>query len=337
MLERNADFGLETSARNSEVLHAGLYYPPGSLKARYCRDGRQMLVSYLAERNLPYRLCGKLIVATSDGQRAALQAIRDRAEANGVMSLRELDAAAVKALEPELRAEAGLYSPDTVILDSRAYMQALLADLEDAGGQLACNTTVRAVTPHGAGHRVETESADGEAFRLHCAVFINAAGLGASDLAGRIETGPWTAPATRLARGTYYGASGRVPFRHLVYPVPEPGGLGVHLTLDLQGSMRFGPDVEWIDRIDYSLTDRRRAHFQAAIARYWPGIAERSLEPVSCGIRPKLAGPGEPDRDFLIAGPETHGIPGLVQLFGIESPGLTSSLAIAKHVAGLLG
>lgn len=337
VIERNDDFGLETSGRNSEVIHAGIYYKPGSLKARLCRPGHDMLIDYLAARGVPHAICGKLIVATATSQLPKLAEIEANARANGVTSLERLDRAYVEQMEPELASVGGLLSPRTGIFDSRAYMRALIADIEAESGAIVFRTSVLSVRADGDGYRVETTGDDGGHYALHAACFVNAAGLWASELAAHVETrSGWTPPQTTYARGTYYQAESKPVFRHLVYPVPEPGGLGVHLTLDLQGSMRFGPDVEWIERVDYALHDARREHFRTAISRYWPGIMERELHPAYCGIRPKIVRQGEPDGDFLIAGPETHGMPRMVQLFGIESPGLTSSLAIADHVAGLL-
>jgi L-2-hydroxyglutarate oxidase LhgO len=320
------------------VIHAGLYYPPGSLKARLCREGREMLVDYLSSKAIPHRICGKLIVATSAEQEWKLGNIEANARANGVASLQRLDRQGALDLEPELTCTAGLFSPRTGIFDGRAYMQALLADIEAGGGSIAYRTEVISVGGKGDNFIVETADESGERYALACAAFINAAGLRASELGARIDVSTgWQVPETRFARGTYYGTDGTSPFRHLVYPVPEPGGLGVHLTLDLEGTMRFGPDVEWIDAVDYSLHDGRQEHFRAAISRYWAGIAARELHPLYCGVRPKITRQGDSDADFLIAGPETHGMKGLVQLFGIESPGLTSSLAIAEHAVRLLG
>ena len=338
VIERNGDFGLETSSRNSEVIHAGIYYRPGSLKARLCREGRQMLVDYLARKTVPHSICGKLIVATSKEQMAGVADIEANARANGVTSLQRVNRERAFELEPELACSGGLFSPETGIFDSRAYMLALLADIEVAGGSIAFHTSVVSVRAEQGGYVVETSDARGERYALGCTAFVNAAGLWASELGKHIEVQTsWTAPDTRYARGTYYRVEGKPVFSRLVYPMPEPGGLGVHLTLDLEGAMRFGPDVEWIDTVDYDLHDRRREHFRAAIARYWPGIVERELFPAYCGVRPKIVRQGEPDGDFMIVGPETHGMKHLVQLFGIESPGLTSSLAIAEHVAALVG
>lgn len=338
VIERNGDFGLETSGRNSEVIHAGIYYRPGSLKARFCREGREMLLDYLAAKDLPHRICGKLIVATTPEQLSRLGEIEANARANNVLSLETLDRSTILRMEPELACAGGLLSSGTGIFDSRAYMRALIGDIEARGGSVAYQTEIVSVHSGPEGYLVETTDADGERFTLACDAFVNAAGLGASELGRRIDAGThWRAPETHFARGNYYQASGRPAFRHLVYPVPEPGGLGIHLTLDLDGAMRFGPDVEWIDTVDYALSDHRREHFRQAISRYWPAVAERELHPAYCGVRPKIARQGEPDADFRIAGPETHGMPRMVQLFGIESPGLTSSLAIAEHVARIVG
>jgi len=338
VIERNGDIGLETSGRNSEVIHAGIYYPPGSLKARLCRAGKAMLVDYLDRNALPYQLCGKLIVAGTPEQAGRLLAIKANARANGVLSLELLDREHIREMEPEIVCEAGLFSPQTGIFDSRAYMRSLFSDIAAGGGSIAFHTTVVGVRVLAGGYVVETSNTDGEGYALRCATFINATGLDASALGETIQaSADWQVPDTRYARGTYYGVEGKTAFRHLVYPIPEPGGLGVHLTLDLDGQSRFGPDVEWIDGIDYRLSDHRREHFRTAIARYWPDVAQRELEPVFCGIRPKIVSEGQPDADFLIAGPEIHGLPRLVQLFGIESPGMTASLAIADHVVRLAG
>ncbi|WP_273500951.1 NAD(P)/FAD-dependent oxidoreductase [Paracoccus sphaerophysae] len=336
ILERAAAIGTETSSRNSEVIHAGIYYPQDSLKARLCVAGRRMLCDYAAARDVPHRRCGKLIVATSAAQVATLDAIRAQAAANGV-ALQPLTAPEAQALEPALACHAALMSPDTGIVDSHALMAALLADAEEAGALLALGTEVTGVTPEARGFVVHTRSGS-EDFALAADRVVNAAGLWASEVAARIEgLGPAHVPQIRYARGSYYAAPGRAVFSRLIYPVPEPGGLGVHLTLDLGGAMRFGPDVEWIDAIDYRVNPTRRAHFETEIRRYWPGLPADALAPTYCGIRPKISGPGEPAADFRLDGPDRHGVSGLVNLFGIESPGLTASLAIAETVADLLG
>lgn len=335
IVEKADAIGTETSSRNSEVIHAGIYYAPGSLKARLCGRGRGMLYDYAARRGVPHRRCGKLIVATAPGQLAMLEEIAGHAAANGV-ALQMLTGAQAMALEPALSCHGALVSPETGIVDSHALMAVLLADAEAAGASLALGTGVVAIRPAEQGFAVETEAAR-ERFTLAADAVVNAAGLWASQVAQGVQgLDPAHVPVTRYARGSYYALPGRPAFSRLIYPVPEPGGLGVHLTLDLGGAMRFGPDVEWIDGIDYRVNPDRQAHFEAEIRRYWPGLPAGALAPTYCGIRPKISGPGEPAADFRIDGPEAHGIPGLVNLFGIESPGLTSSLAIAEEVAARL-
>lgn len=337
ILEPEDAYGTGTSSRNSEVIHAGIYYPQGSLKAELCVRGKEMLYRYAEAYSVPHRRCGKLIVATSDDQVEALEGIRLRAMAAGVGDLRLLSAAEAQEMEPQLACKAALLSPSTGIVDSHALMLSLLGQAEQAGALLSLGSRVVGVET-GDGFAVTTEDAGGERFTIGARCLVNAAGLHASELAGAIEgLGPQYVPQTRYARGNYYSLPGKPAFSRLVYPVPEPGGLGVHLTLDLGGGMRFGPDVDWIDSVDYRVNGARVGHFQSEIRKYWPGLPEGALAPTYCGIRPKLSGPGEPAADFRIDGPELHGVPGLVNLFGIESPGLTSSLAIAEVVATRLG
>lgn len=335
ILERAPAFGTETSSRNSEVIHAGIYYPPGSLKAQLCRRGRDLLYAHVADHGVPHRRCGKLIVATAPDQTAVLEEIRARAERCGVTDLRLLDAAAAQAMEPALACTAALLSPSTGILDSHAFMLSLLGQAEAAGAVLSLSTAVIAAQATDGGFVLETEDTrTGDRFTLAARHLVNAAGLWASEVAGRIAgLAPGHVPLTRFARGTYYGLPGRPAFSRLIYPVPEPGGLGVHLTLDLGGAMRFGPDVDWIEAIDYRVNEARRGHFETEVRKYWPALPEGALRATYCGIRPKLSGPGEAAADFRIDGPDAHGVPGLVNLFGIESPGLTASLAIAEVVA----
>ncbi len=334
--EAGDTIGGETSSRNSEVIHAGLYYPPGSLKARLCVAGRRALYRFLAEHGVAHAAVGKLVVATSDDEIPALARIRATAEANGVEGLTMLDGAAARRLEPALNAVAALHSPVTGILDSHAFMLALQGEAEARGAMVAFRTPVTAGRVTDDGIVIRTGGADPMTVTARCVV--NAAGLHAQTVAAAIDgLPPATVPPRHLAKGTYFVLAGRAPFRRLVYPVPQPGGLGVHLTLDLGGQARFGPDVEWVDAIDYDLDPRRADAFHAAVRRYWPDLPGAALQPGYTGIRPKLAGPGAPAADFMVQGPEAHGVPGLVNLYGIESPGLTSALALADLVAARLG
>ena len=336
VLEREAVHGAHASSRNSEVVHAGLYYPPGSLKARLCVSGRERLYRYCVERGIAHRRCGKLVVATSDIERTGLQRYFDTACRNGVTDLAWLEPAEVAALEPAIRCVAALWSPSTGIVSSHQLMQALLADVEAGGGALACRATVLAARLGQDGHRVVVQQ-EGVRSELAARHIVNAAGFAAQAVARSFEgLAASTIPPLHLAKGHYFALQGRAPFRHLVYPVAGGGGLGVHVTLDLAGAARFGPDVEWVTDIDYTPDEARREAFAAAIRRYYPGLDATRLQPAYTGIRAKLAGPGEPAADFCILGPEQHGVEGLVNLFGIESPGLTASLAIADEVAANL-
>lgn len=338
ILERADSIGTETSSRNSEVIHAGLYYPEGSLKSALCVQGRGLLYDYAARTGIPHRRCGKLIVATSAGQMTDLEKILARGRACGVHDLTMLSAREVTALEPQLSCVAGLLSPSTGIIDSHQFMLSLLGEAEARGTMLCLHTAMRAACPTPEGFLVETEGEGGGRFSLRSQLLVNAAGLWASEIAHAIDgLAPGKVPTTRFARGTYYSLAGGGTFSRLIYPVPEPGGLGVHLTIDTAGQMRFGPDVEWLDGIDYRINPARRSYFEREIRKYWPGLPEGKLEATYCGIRPKLSGPGEVAADFRIDGPEQHGVPGLINLYGIESPGLTSSLAIADYAIRLLG
>ena len=328
VLESEKGIGSGTSSRNSEVIHAGIYYPLGSRKARLCLEGRELLYAYAEERAIPHRRLGKLIVGVDQSEIAALDRVHAHAAANGV-PLERLSGGETRRLEPALRAEAALFSPHTGIIDSHGLMLAYQADAEQAGAQFVFRTYVQHVERSGEGFIV---TAGGT--RLGCRVVVNAAGLSAVALAQRIEgLLPECVPSAYYCKGSYYTLTGRAPFRHLIYPVPEHAGLGVHLTLDLAGQARFGPDTEWVDALDYAVEPQRVASFAQAIRRYWPGLPECALQPGYSGIRPKINGPHEPAADFRIDGPPVHGIPGLVNLFGIESPGLTASLAIADEVA----
>lgn len=335
VLEQAAIIGNETSSRNSEVIHAGIYYATGSLKAKLCRIGRDMLYHYCAEHGVAHRRLGKLIVAGDIAQEGDLATIAALAAANGVTDLKPLARTEIAALEPDLYATAGLLSPSTGIIDTHGYMLALQGDIENAGGSIAFHAPVLSGEIDGDGYVL---AVGGETpMRLRARRLVNAAGHGAWDIARNLIGYPADlVPQQAWAKGNYFTLRGRSPFTHLVYPVPEPGGLGIHLTLDLAGQARFGPDVEWIDRFDYRIDPRRSARFYPAIRRYWPALPDDSLEPAYTGIRPKLGGPQSTAADFRIDGPDRHGHAGLVHLFGIESPGLTASLAIGETVAALL-
>ncbi|MEM9199602.1 MAG: NAD(P)/FAD-dependent oxidoreductase [Pseudomonadota bacterium] len=331
ILEAEGQIGAGISSRNSEVIHAGIYYPTGSLKARLCVAGRAALYRYCAERGIPHRRCGKLIVATDAAEAAALRGIAASALANGVDDLREITAAEAQALEPALFCTAALLSPSTGILDSHALMLSLLGEAEAAGAMLALATPVTGLAPHPSGVVVTTAGA--APMQLLARQLVNAAGHGAPALGHALTD---TAPQGFLAKGNYFALTGAAPFSRLIYPVPVPGGLGVHLTLDLQGRAKFGPDVEWVARADHTVDPARADGFAAAIRRYWPGLDVRRLLPDYAGIRPKIVGPGEAAADFRIDGPRQHGLPGFVGLYGIESPGLTSALAIGATVRDIL-
>jgi len=337
VLERERTIGTGISSRNSEVVHAGLYYPSGSLKARLCVAGRGALYDYCAERGVGHRRCGKLIVATSEAQCAPLAALERQGRANGVQDLQPLNRAQAQALEPQLQCVAALLSPSTGIVDSHALMHSLQGDLEHAGGVVALGTTVSSIVA-GAPHVVQAGGME-----IAARIVVNAAGLFAPALAARTQGLPAAKqPVGRFAKGHYFSLAGRPPFSRLIYPLPEAAGLGVHLTLDLAGQVRFGPDVEWVEPdaeggLDYRVDITRAAGFETEIRRYWPGLPAGALQPAYTGVRPKLQSPGEPAQDFRIDGPGEHGIDGLVNLFGIESPGLTACLALAEEVLARLG
>lgn len=330
ILEAEDRFGSGISARNSEVLHAGIYYPQGSLKARLCVEGRDRLYRYVEERGIDHARCGKLIVASSEAQRPALMDIAAHARANGVKELSMLTGSEARALEPELECVAALFSPETGIIDSHALMTSLLGDAEAADAVLALKSPVTGGKVTSAGIVLDIGGA--EPMRLLATRVFNCAGLGAQGFSRSLKGMPaGTIPPLYYAKGNYYALAGRAPFSHLIYPVPQPGGLGVHLTLDLAGAARFGPDVEWIESIDYGVDPRRADGFYAEIRRYWPGLKDGVLSPAYSGIRPKPHAPGEAAADFLVHGAEKHGVAGLVCLYGIESPGLTASLALAEY------
>ncbi len=334
ILESEDAFGTITSARNSEVIHAGIYYPKDSFMARFCVAGRRSLYAYLQERGIAHRNCGKLIVATNDAEVEQLAAIKARAEANGVEGMRVLSVDEARAMEPALSCKGALLSQTTGIIDSHAYMLALLGDAEAQGATLVCRAPVMGGRIGEEGVELQIGGADPMSLRTR--LLINAAGLQAPSIARSLEGMPAEhVPGTWWAKGNYFTLTGRSPFSRLIYPVPVPGGLGTHLTLDLAGQARFGPDVEWVDNIDYEVNPRRGDSFYAAIRRYWPDLPDDALQPAYSGIRPKIVPPGAPAQDFVVQGEGVHGVPGLVNLFGIESPGLTASLAIAQHVADL--
>jgi L-2-hydroxyglutarate oxidase LhgO len=335
VLERAWTIGFETSSRNSEVIHAGIYYPAGSLKARSCVEGRERLYAYCREHGVPHAGLGKLIVAADEAEIPGLEKIAAAARANAVDEVRWLDPAEAKKLEPELRCAAALLSPVTGIIDSHALMLAYQGEAEAAGATVVLRTPVAGGEVRNDGFVLRIGGDEPTAIR--CRVLVNAAGLHAPALAGAIDgVPPGTIPPAYFCRGTYFTLVGRTPFRRLVYPVPVAGGLGVHLTLDLAGQARFGPDVEWISGVDYAVDPARGDAFYAAVRRYWPGLRDGALQPGYAGIRPKISGPAEPAADFLVQGPETHGVPGLVNLYGIESPGLTASLPLADEVVARL-
>jgi L-2-hydroxyglutarate oxidase LhgO len=334
VLEAASAIGTGASSRSSEVIHAGIYYPQGSLKARLCVEGKELLYAYCAARGIGHRRCGKLIVATSNAQVAQLQGIIDKAGANGVPDLALLTRAQAQALEPRLQCVAAVHSPGTGIVDSHALMLALHGELENSGGVVVLNTPLaQAECAQGAINLIVKDGT-----RLQAKSVVNAAGLSAQALARRFAgLAAHFVPPSHYAKGNYFTLSGHSPFSRLIYPLPEAAGLGVHLTLDLGGQTRFGPDVQWVSLPDDLAVDPARGDaFYAEVRKYWPALKDGALTPGYAGIRPKIQAPGEPARDFLIQGPAAHGVPGLVNLFGIESPGLTSALAIGEYVCRLL-
>jgi len=333
--EATKGIGNGVSSRNSEVIHGGMYYPTGSLRAVHCPRGRRLMYEFCASHGVPHRKCGKLIVATEDAEVAKMEAILQQGQANGVEGFRLIDGAAARAMEPALNCVAALHSPETGIVDSHAFMRALQGDLEDRGGAIAFNTKVERLIHTQAGWLVRFSGS--ESGELAVDAVVNSAGLGAQALARHTEDYPQArVPRLVLARGNYFGYAGRPVFSRLIYPTPIVGGLGVHVTLDLAGRMRFGPDVEWIDKEYYEVDPKRADIFYDRIRTYWPGLRDGTLSADYAGIRPKLTGQGEVQADFLIDAPAQHGLPGLVQMFGIESPGLTSSLSLGEEVATYL-
>jgi L-2-hydroxyglutarate oxidase LhgO len=332
LLEAEPHPGTMTSARNSGVIHAGLYYTPGSFKARLCVAGNRALYGYCKARGVDHQNCGKLIVANGDEEEQVLLHLLERAHANDVDGVRLISGTEAFKMEPEVRCTAALHCPTSGIVDQHPYMLALQGDMENAGGTLVCDCRVESIARLADGWRVRTGGES--ATEVDARFVVNSAGLGAVDLLNRIEDYPKPKiPTMHLGRGNYFTVAARSPFKHLIYPVPHAAGLGIHATLDLGKRVRFGPDVEWIDEIDYSVNAARAPLFYAAIRRYWPKLADGALMPDYTGIRPKLHGPGEPQPDFRIESEQEHGLAGLVNLLGIESPGLTSSLAIGDYAA----
>lgn len=348
LLEQESSIGSHTSSRNSEVIHAGLYYPPNSLKAYHCRRGRDALYEFCDTYAIPYSRCGKLIVASNERQQAQLQHIHARAICNGVLDLEELDRHAIEQLEPALQGETALLSPATGIIDTHAYMLALQGDIERHGGLLVTNNQVVNVQQARAGgYELNIlDTRNNQLTGLTCRYLINASGLFSADWLRQLDAFPNTAiPAMRYAKGNYFQLDCQSPFSHLIYPVPEPGGLGIHLTLDLAGRARFGPDVQWLgvqwretdclSQPDYRVDAARASDFYSAIRNYWPDLRDGQLSAAYAGIRPKIAG-STSDNDFMIQTQKAHGLPGWINLLGIESPGLTASLSLAEHVCTII-
>lgn len=336
VLEQHALIGSETSSRNSEVIHAGIYYPTGSLRALLCVQGKEMLYQFCAAHAVPHARCGKLLVATHESQLPKLAQLRATAEANGVRDLEPLSSADARAMEPELDCVAALLSPSTGVIDSHGYMLALEGEIAAYGGSVVLRCPVLGIERlAGGGFRLATGGADAGA--ITCKVLINSAGLHASTLARTLTPADgYSPPPTYYAKGQYYALSGRSPFQRHIYPMPDGAWLGLHATVDIGGRCKFGPDIAWIPEIDYTFEPEKLSQFLSFIRSYYPGLDVARLHPDYTGIRPKLYREGEPVPDFLIQGPGVHGIDGLVALYGIESPGLTCSLAIGEHVVALL-
>jgi L-2-hydroxyglutarate oxidase LhgO len=337
ILERERHFGMHTSSRNSEVIHAGIHYAPKSLKARLCLAGRDLLYRYCVKRGIEHRRCGKFTVATSAADLPSLKAVDMNARDNGVFDLQWLDGAAARYHEPMLACEAALFSPSTGIIDSHALMQSLLADAQGRGAEIAFATTVTAMRPTSNGIDILIDSQIDPVLRAR--VVVNSAGLSAHQVASVIDGFPLKhVPKIFYAKGSYFSLKGASPFTRLIYPAPPIASthLGIHMTLDLAGAARFGPDLEWVNEVNYTVDAARAKDFAAAIRQYWPQLDASLLQPAYAGIRPKLSGPGDPAQDFCISGPAEHGIAGIINLFGMESPGLTASLALGNHVAAML-
>lgn len=332
ILERERQFGTITSSRNSGVIHAGLYYPKGSLKAQLCVEGRHLLYDFCARMGVAHKRCGKLIIAASEAEFPALDAVMTRGAEAGVDDLVRLDPAQARTIEPELNCAGAIHSPSTGIVDQHGLMLALLGEAEAHGAMLVCETPVHAVERTASTWVVRSGDT-----RVAAPILVNAAGLGAQALAHTIDAlDPGLVPPLFLAKGCYFAYAGKMPFSRLIYPVPGPASLGTHFTLDLGGQTRFGPDIHWVDAIDYTVDPALKPEFLAAARRIWPDAEEDRLQPAYAGVRPKLAGPGMATADFVLQGEAAHGLPGLINLFGIESPGLTASMAIAQRVAGMV-
>ena len=337
VLESEHSIGFHTSSRNSEVIHAGIYYPKNSLKARFCVEGKELLYNYCDSHKVDYKKCGKYIVATDKKQLQQLDDIKSKAQHNGVNDLEFISAKHLKSIEPAIKAYGALFSPSTGIIDSHAYLLSLQGDIERNGGSVVLCSTVTGGEIGKNQHTLDIKDKHGECFHLKADIVINSAGLRASDVARSITGMPsHLIPETHLAKGNYFKLQCKSPFSHLIYPIPEQAGLGIHATLDLNGQLRFGPDVEWVDNINYQIDNDRSLQFYDAIRRYWPNLEDNKLTADYSGIRPKTHKPGEPANDFLIQGKDELGVTGWINLFGIESPGLTASLAIAKYVRLLL-
>jgi len=340
ILERESAFGTVSSARNSEVIHAGIYYPKDSLKAKLCVEGNRLLYEYCRSHQVATHAFGKLIVAADDEQIHDLQNILYKAQNNGVPDVRLLSSTEAFNLEPDLKCTAAMLSSSTGIVDSHGFMLSLLGGFEDAGGMIAYQSPL--LSAHAINEGFELAVGGNDAMQLQTRLLINCAGLSAPHIARKIDgLSADKIPQAYFAKGNYFSLAGRSPFKHLIYPIPEPGGLGVHLTLDLAGQAKFGPDVEWLDiteenQINYVVDQQRGDSFYAAIRRYWPGLKDGALQPDYSGIRAKIVPPNAPAGDFIFDGPKQHGLAGLYNLYGFESPGLTSSLAIARYLEGMI-
>ena len=342
LLERESAFGTISSARNSEVIHAGIYYPKDSLKARLCVEGNRMLYEYCRTHHVATQPYGKLIVASDDSQLDDLQAILYKAQQNNVPEIKMITGEQAKSMEPELQCSAAVLSASTGIVDSHGFMLSLLGGFEDAGGMIAYQSPLISAKPIGskAQDGFELEIGGSDAMKIQTKLLINCAGMSAPAIAKKIEgLAQEQIPKAYFAKGNYFSLSGKSPFKHLIYPIPEPGGLGVHLTLDMGGQAKFGPDVEWLEiddenQIDYTVNPKRGESFYAAVRKYWPGLKDNALQPDYSGVRAKIVPPNVPAGDFCFNTPKDHGLEGLFNLYGFESPGLTSSLAIAKYLEG---